>query len=377
MNPVGVLLAHLWRWRLPLLLLLFLALFTVIGLAATFQQQRALLLEQARAAGEAELAIIAGFSREALARGDYSAMAHFLEDYAGGHHHIRRLAVTSGDGARLWLEFDEYDGARSDERMRFEERIDYGAGRSVKLEMVVTGAEQEEALAQLRRHLTLWGMIGVLLFTLVLWLSVEQMGLKPLRRARDRLEVRVAERTDALESALAQVSEKAHELEKQASHDHLTGLYNRLKFEEFLEQEMERVSRYRQPFSLIIGDLDHFKRVNDTHGHTVGDDVLVELSRRLAGRVRKLDRVARWGGEEFVVLLPETGLEAAVELAERLREEVEKTPFPVAGTLTMSFGVTACSANDSRQRLLLRVDKALYQAKEEGRNRVVASSAEE
>jgi diguanylate cyclase (GGDEF)-like protein len=77
-----------------------------------------------------------------------------------------------------------------------------------------------------------------------------------------------------------------------------------------------------------------------------------------------------------VVLLPETELEAAKELAERLREEVEKTPFPVAGTLTMSFGVTACTARDSRQRVLLRVDQALYRAKEEGRNRVVASSAE-
>ncbi|MFP4606232.1 diguanylate cyclase [Thiohalospira sp.] len=360
MRGAWVTAGYIRRWRLPLVLLLVLTLFTAIGVVSVLQQQRGLLQQQAQTAGESELAIIASFSREALVRGDYAAVARFVEEYAEGHHRVRRLRMVSGDGAYTWVDFeapDAPDAGEGDTTQRFEQRIDYGAGRALTIELVRSGRQEAEALAQLRRSLVVGGVVGVLLFTGVLWFSVERMGLRPLRRARDHLEARVAERT--------------RELEYRANHDYLTGLDNRLKFEEFLEAETERAERYGDPFSLILCDIDHFKWVNDTYGHNVGDEVLVELARRFTTAVRRVDRVARWGGEEFAILLPDTGLAAAEDLAERLRRVVAESPFPTVGSVTMSFGVTARRSGDSQQRLLLRADQALYQAKEEGRNRVV------
>ncbi|MFI9654234.1 GGDEF domain-containing protein [Guyparkeria sp. GHLCS8-2] len=120
-------------------------------------------------------------------------------------------------------------------------------------------------------------------------------------------------------------------------------------------------------------DLDHFKRVNDTYGHDVGDRVLVELTKRLAGEMREPDFLARWGGEEFVALLPETGPSEAARVAERLRRRIEVEPFPDVGPLTISLGLTNFRSGDTSNTLLTRVDAALYEAKRTGRNRVVVS----
>ncbi len=156
----------------------------------------------------------------------------------------------------------------------------------------------------------------------------------------------------------------------QASRDPLTRILNRKKFFEELRIEVERSKRYGSYFSLIMMDIDHFKKVNDTYGHQVGDKVLLKLVELVRSRIRKLDKFGRYGGEEFVLLLPATSLKNALELAEALRVLVEKQDFNPVPSLTVSFGVVSYRENESVNILVKRVDNALYRAKETGRNRV-------
>jgi diguanylate cyclase (GGDEF)-like protein/PAS domain S-box-containing protein len=156
--------------------------------------------------------------------------------------------------------------------------------------------------------------------------------------------------------------------------DALTGVFNRRHLETRLREELERSQRYHTPFSVILLDIDHFKRVNDTHGHAAGDGVLVELGRRLGGMVRSTDCFARFGGEEFCCLLPQTPLANAQILAERFRTAIGGKPVAhqdLALEVSISLGVTEASGTDTRKSLMQRVDEALYAAKEAGRNRVV------
>jgi diguanylate cyclase (GGDEF)-like protein len=160
-------------------------------------------------------------------------------------------------------------------------------------------------------------------------------------------------------------------LEQQATTDHLTGIFNRSRMSELLHDEWNRVTRYGEPFSLIMFDIDHFKQVNDTLGHHAGDRVLVELTQRVKLVLRESDIFARWGGEEFLLLLPETNLEGAEEVAERCRHAFSTTPVNGVGTVTASFGVVAYRDEDgSLEHLLQRADAALYEAKHGGRDRV-------
>ncbi len=162
-----------------------------------------------------------------------------------------------------------------------------------------------------------------------------------------------------------------------AERDALTGLYNRRAFDRRLANEEIRFERYRHPLALLILDIDHFKAVNDTHGHEAGDQVLRSVADILANAVRDVDIVARFGGEEFVALLPETSLPAAVDVAERLRAAVEDTVVAWRGSsipVRASIGVSACPECVSGTDELMRsADAALYLAKTEGRNRVAAA----
>ncbi|MBF0456082.1 MAG: diguanylate cyclase [Magnetococcales bacterium] len=161
------------------------------------------------------------------------------------------------------------------------------------------------------------------------------------------------------------------EVERVSKMDRLTGLYNRHHLDEILQSEMDRFFRYNTSFSLILFDIDRFKQVNDTFGHQVGDDVLVQMAEILQKGVRKVDTAGRWGGEEFIVICPSAAQNQAAQLAEKLRKEIEATDFPLVGTVTSSFGVSEIGQNETVDVLIKRVDTALYQAKKEGRNRVV------
>jgi len=161
-------------------------------------------------------------------------------------------------------------------------------------------------------------------------------------------------------------------IEKQARVDHLTGLRNRLTCEKILEREIERNRRYGYSFSVILCDIDHFKEVNDTFGHDVGDEVLVAFADILNNSVRELDVNGRWGGEEFLLICPNSDGQHAAYLAERVRKAVEDHDFSPVEQLTSSFGVATFTTTDTIASLLKRADNALYEAKESGRNRVVS-----
>ena len=159
-------------------------------------------------------------------------------------------------------------------------------------------------------------------------------------------------------------------LERQATTDSLTGIYNRLKFNEVLDREIQEALRYNNPLSLIMFDIDHFKAINDTYGHLAGDVILREVSRVISANIRNVDIFARWGGEEFIVLSPNNEWKSAWQLAEKLRAQIEKFDFSCPCTVTCSYGVTQFQENDTVDSLIKRVDYALYRAKERGRNRV-------
>ncbi|ACN17003.1 GGDEF domain family protein [Desulforapulum autotrophicum HRM2] len=161
-------------------------------------------------------------------------------------------------------------------------------------------------------------------------------------------------------------------LEKQASTDALTGIFNRMKFNQTLTSEIKRAKRYRVALSLILFDIDHFKQVNDSYGHLSGDTVLKHLARLVASNLREIDIFARWGGEEFVIQAPETSLESAIKLAEKLRSKIENYVFPAPKKITVSFGVATFRSSDNDITLVNRADEALYRAKEGGRNQVVS-----
>ena len=163
--------------------------------------------------------------------------------------------------------------------------------------------------------------------------------------------------------------------------DSLTGLHNRRYMAGQLTGLVRRAAHGCQPVSALLVDIDHFKRINDTFGHAVGDDVLREFAIRLATNVRAMDLACRYGGEEFVVIMPDTSLQEAERIAERLRGHVAGSPFHIAGVddpliVTVSIGVAStCDVSNTAQALLKRADDAVYEAKAAGRNQVIASAA--
>ncbi|WP_167942210.1 GGDEF domain-containing protein [Desulfobaculum xiamenense] len=166
------------------------------------------------------------------------------------------------------------------------------------------------------------------------------------------------------------------EMKDMAIRDHLTGIYNRRKIEETLKREREQFERYGNPLSLILCDIDTFKAINDTFGHDVGDKVIVHITGLIAGHKRDADRIGRWGGEEFIIVSPQTTLEQATMMAERFRSIVESNqPECVGGErpVTISLGVAQFSSGMSVEDFVKCADEALYGAKQHGRNRVEVS----
>lgn len=199
----------------------------------------------------------------------------------------------------------------------------------------------------------------------------EYMAVSPLRDRFGRISHFVAVREDVTER-----KGREEDLRQLALIDSLTGIANRRWLLERAEQERLRAQRFGSPLALLMLDIDDFKKVNDGHGHPVGDEAIRRVAGIFAGSVREIDIVGRYGGEEFVVVLPGTGLEGARELAERLRQRVaaigltgaDGTPFG----LTVSIGLASFCAGDQLEQLLASADAALYRAKSLGRNRVVA-----
>jgi diguanylate cyclase (GGDEF)-like protein len=208
--------------------------------------------------------------------------------------------------------------------------------------------------------------------------SIQSMTRSLLSKEREleavnaSLEATVAQRTEALTRA-------NEELARLATRDALTGVYNRRRFDERLDECFQTLRRTGRPSALLAIDADHFKRINDTHGHPAGDAVLLQLAQLLSEQVRATDFVARYGGEEFVVLLPDVGTVAdAAIVAEKIRAAVAGAVFPGVGQVTISIGVSVSdTADPDASALTRRADAALYQAKAAGRNRVSSVTPDE
>ena len=159
-------------------------------------------------------------------------------------------------------------------------------------------------------------------------------------------------------------------LEKISQTDKLTSIYNRTKLDMILELEFKNKKRYEKPLSLILIDIDYFKKINDTCGHLCGDEILKEFSNLLKNSIRETDFIGRWGGEEFLIILQDTDINGAIKLAEKLRKLIFEYTFPFVGHKTASFGVSTYHAGDDEKNIIKRADNALYEAKKAGRNLV-------
>jgi diguanylate cyclase (GGDEF)-like protein len=166
------------------------------------------------------------------------------------------------------------------------------------------------------------------------------------------------------------MQEQNIEISYKAYIDNLTGIYNRNKFEEVYNYEYLKFTRVGIKFCIAILDIDHFKKFNDTFGHLIGDEILKIMAKTVNENTRKIDTFARWGGEEFVLLMPATNIDGAKNLCENLRAKIEKIVHPIASKITCSFGITQINESDSLDSLFKRCDEALYNAKANGRNRV-------
>ena len=167
------------------------------------------------------------------------------------------------------------------------------------------------------------------------------------------------------------LSDAKKELDALYITDRLTNVYNRVKIDEIIDTELKKKKRYDHVCSVILIDVDYFKLVNDTYGHLAGDVILKEFATLLKESIRDTDYVGRWGGEEFIIVCPQTDLNGAMSLAENLRSKVEESYFTIVGKKTASFGVATCKEDDTIQSLIDNADKALYRAKNGGRNQVV------
>jgi diguanylate cyclase len=203
--------------------------------------------------------------------------------------------------------------------------------------------------------------------------SSEQQRASSLAKQLDAL----VDQVKTMEVASAEAELRIEEQRQKALRDVLTQLPNREAYEQRLELEQQRWLRYQRPLTLVVCDIDHFKQVNDNFGHLAGDKVLRIIAKTLTTRLRKTDFVGRYGGEEFVLLMPETDGDAALQVSEGVREAIASCPFHFKEqqlAITMSFGLAEFYPNDQGEEVFARADKALYAAKEQGRNRCIVAT---
>ena len=208
----------------------------------------------------------------------------------------------------------------------------------------------------------IWKIILIFLFFILL---ISYWNIKTVKAKKE------AEKANKLlKIAKLEIEKKNNILEKLATTDKLTGIYNRTKIDELLDFEINRSKRFQCQFGFLILDIDYFKIVNDTYGHLVGDKVLVEFTNLMKNSKRDTDYLGRWGGEEFIIIVPQTNEKNLLEFAQKLRQKIESYNFEIVGSKTASFGLSLFKEGDEKTSLIKRADDALYKAKKSGRNRV-------
>ncbi|MDY6891625.1 MAG: GGDEF domain-containing protein [Pseudomonadota bacterium] len=207
--------------------------------------------------------------------------------------------------------------------------------------------------------------------------SYRQQEQKRQERLNQRYE-KLLDKIEQMELETSKAKARMQEEQLRARTDPLTGLPNRTAYEQHLEAEIERWRRYQVPFSMAVGDIDFFKKINDELGHLAGDRVLRLVSKVLKHNLRSTDFIARFGGEEFVILFPSTRIDEAYRASEKLRQAITASPFNFRGErveITISFGIAEVAAGDDSESLFVRADNALYQAKQQGRNQTRKATA--
>jgi diguanylate cyclase (GGDEF)-like protein len=214
---------------------------------------------------------------------------------------------------------------------------------------------------------------------IVLWRLTPKLLLLPsattLAQRNEELLKAKQELLEINQTLEVKIAERTNQLQVEAHTDSLTGINNRRAILKYLATEIERCSRYKRPCSIMMLDLDYFKQINDKHGHQVGDDILVLVANSIADTCRLVDHVGRYGGEEFLVVLPETAEPEALELAERIRQTIAALKLDIDLVLTVSIGVASLSLETEvdSHTFIKQADDAVYKAKEQGRNQVVTS----
>jgi len=246
-----------------------------------------------------------------------------------------------------------------------------GSDPSRLLNVFSTGVELTSGLMAVVVAIVFVRLEPVVFVVLLLVLSIGMLVLKQFAQMRARLEFLVEKRTEELRL-------KSLELEQQATHDKLTGLFNRRYADDYLQREIEATRRHDRDFTVALADVDHFKQINDSFSHAVGDRVLQRISAILVERCRKTDVVARYGGEEFLLCFPDTNSEFAEQICGQIRKAVERTDWAdvigVGGAntrITISFGIAEVNDDSRRTGILSDADNRLYMAKHKGRNRIV------
>ena len=176
---------------------------------------------------------------------------------------------------------------------------------------------------------------------------------------------------DTSNEVINDLEKKVAKITRISETDDMLGIYNRSKFMDILEKEIYRSRRYDNNLALIMYDIDYFKEINDNYGHQLGDEILIKVTEIIKEKIRKIDSLARYGGDEFMIINPETSLENSYQLAERLRKEIASSKFNKVENVSCSFGVVELEVEDDLDSLLKRADDALYEAKDKGRNTVV------
>ncbi|MCL4102234.1 diguanylate cyclase (GGDEF) domain-containing protein [Fibrobacter sp. UWH9] len=211
------------------------------------------------------------------------------------------------------------------------------------------------------------GIVGVWFVTFFMILVIRFFDYSRERAAAKK-------KREELEKNLKALEIEKTEYEKSSKEDPLTGCLNRAGFSSILMREQENLVKNDSPVSFVILDIDHFKHINDQYGHSVGDEVLVNLCKLIQSKIRNTDALVRWGGEEFVILCSDTPIQNAQFLAEKLRMAIENTQLIKQQQVTCSFGIAEMVAGEDPKRLFERADKALYASKENGRNRVTSAT---
>jgi diguanylate cyclase (GGDEF)-like protein len=272
---------------------------------------------------------------------------------------LDKLAVTGS----LPLRYELSVATRNDEPLlgsAFEKavlHIDPKEAQSIRDKWIAIAIEKVADYTLLWQSLV---VLGTILIVSLYW-----------NRRLVRANKKIRETVSELHETQQQLKDQNMMFRQQSITDRLTGLFNRLKLDEDIAYAIKRKTRIKSEFSVILLDIDNFKQINDTYGHLIGDWVLRAFASLLKKSVRDSDIIGRWGGEEFLIICPDTGLKGSLNLAEKLRKRIAGSHFPEIGLLTASMGVAVHIRDENADLFIARADKALYRAKKGGRNRVV------